>query len=461
MKRRLFHLSPSQGIALSFAVMIFAGAALLNLPYASRNGQSVGFLNALFTATSANCVTGLVVVDTASHWTPFGKGVILVLIQLGGLGFFSIFTSGLILFHRRVSLRNRMVIQASFNQENMGGMVRLVRDVVRVTLWAEGLGAVLLTLIFVLEGQTLGRAWILGCFHSISAFCNAGFDIIGAQSLAPYRNHWPLNLVIVGLIVAGGLGFPVWSELKNSRRRSGGHRLRFRWTHLSLHSKLALCMTGGLLILGTGLFLLLEWSNPETLGPVPWHEKILAALFQSATLRTCGFYTVPQAGLTDLSKVFSCLFMIIGGSPAGTAGGIKTVTVGVILVAMLSALRGRRDMTAFGRSLPLELLQKALTVTCTLLLVVFGATTILYFSERGIAFEHNALDLFFETSSAAGTVGISTGITPFLSPTGKVVVTLCMFLGRLSPITIVVALNMRLRKQEPLFHYPEERVIVG
>ncbi|MDL2225049.1 Trk family potassium uptake protein [Eubacteriales bacterium OttesenSCG-928-M02] len=460
--KRHVHLTPPQTITFSFAAMILVGAVLLNLPIASNDGQSIGFLNALFTATSANCVTGLVVVNTLAHWTWFGKIVILVLIQLGALGFVSILTASMVLLKRRISLRNRTVIQAAFNQESVGGMVRLVKGVFVITLSVEAIGAVLLAIAFYASGgMGFGQALGNGVFHSISAFCNAGFDIIGTESLTPYAGNLAVNLIIMALIIAGGLGFTVWGEVienfHNRKKRSIKSRLAF----LSLHAKIVLSVTAALIVLGAGLFLLLEWSNPATLGPMPPDKKILAALFQSVTLRTCGFNSISQAGLTDFSKIISGVLMFIGGSPAGTAGGIKTVTLGVILISMLSALRGKNRMEAFGRTLPLELLQKALTVTCTLLGVVLSAALVLHFTEGSSAFAPTTLDLLFESVSAAGTVGVSTGLTPYLSAVGKGVITLCMFLGRLSPVTVVVALNMKMRATDDNIGYPDEKVIIG
>jgi trk system potassium uptake protein TrkH len=461
-KKIRFHPTPPQVITLSFAAMILVGALLLNLPFASQSGESVGFLNALFTATSANCVTGLVVVNTLRQWTVFGKIVILALIQFGALGFITVVSLGMLLLHRRIPLRGRTVISASFNQDSAGGMARLVKNVVAITLCIETAGALLLAPAFYLAGgMTPWQALYNGAFHSVSAFCNAGFDNIGTSGLVPYRSNWAVNLIIMALIVAGGLGFTVWGELICMARNPQKRSFRTRAAHLSLHRKIALTVTGALIAAGLVVFLLLEWGNPETLGGLPPAQKALGALFQSVTLRTAGFNTLNQAGLSGLSKVASGVLMIIGGSPAGTAGGIKTVTLGVVFIAVLSALRGKPRMEAFGRTLPLELLQKALTVICTLLTVVVLATLALHFSERGSVFNHNALDLFFETASAVGTVGVSTGITPYLSQAGKAIVILCMFLGRLSPVTVVVALHLKMRAAGDSIAYPDERVIIG
>lgn len=461
--RRRWHPKPAQTISASFALMILVGALLLNLPIASRDGQSVGFLNALFTATSANCVTGLVVVDTASHWTAFGKVVILLLIQFGGLGLVSILTVSMVLLRRRVKLESRLAVQATFNQENLGGMVRLVRRVVQVTLLCEGLGAVLLTAGFALGSPRipLGRAVVLGIFQSISSFCNAGFDIIGPASLLPYQSNWFILLVVMGLIVGGGLGFTVWGELLETPRLKKNRRLSKRWAHLSLHSKIVLLITGVLLVGAMMLFLLFEWGNPGTLGPMSGGTKLLSAMFQSVTLRTCGYASIDQGKLTEASQLLSSLLMIVGGSPASTAGGIKTVTLGVIAIAMVSGLRGRETLSAMERRLPLDLLQKALTVTGALLFIVLTTTFILSFTERQIAMPHTLLDLFFEASSAAGTVGVSTGITPHLSTGGKVALTLCMYMGRLGPVTVAMALQVRQRRNTDTVSYPQERVIIG
>ncbi len=462
LKKRTFHLSASQTIMAGFACMILIGALLLNLPAASRSGESIGFINALFTATSANCVTGLIVVNTMAHWTMFGKVVILLLIQVGGLGFMTLITIAMVLIRRKISLRSRQTIQASFNQESIGGMVRLVRNVVLITLFFEIVGALLLALSFWISGSmSIPRALGQGIFHAISAFCNAGFDNIGPEGLMPYQRNIPINFIIMILIIAGGIGFTVWGEIARILRGRQKQSLRVRLRRLSLHSKIVLAATGILIAGGAIFFLIVEWSNPRTLGSMPIWEKIQASLFQSVTLRTAGFNTIPQDGLTEISQFFSCILMLIGGSPAGTAGGIKTVTVGVIIVSMISVIRGRNKVEAFGRSLPLDLLQKALSVVSIMLSVVFLSTVLLHFTELNNPYPHTFLDLLFETCSAAGTVGVTTGITPHLSDAGKIVLIICMYIGRLSPITVVVALNKKLRAGDDSIGLPSERVIIG
>jgi trk system potassium uptake protein TrkH len=445
-----------------FMFMIFTGALLLNLPIASKSGESIGFLDALFTATSANCVTGLVVVNTMEHWTWFGKIVILILIQFGGLGFITVTTVCLLLARRQITLRNRQAIQASFNQNDIGGMVKLVWNVVTITAAFELSGAALLAAAFYSgSSMTMWESMYQGFFHSVSAFCNAEFDNIGPNGLVAFQTNIPVNFVIMGLIIAGGLGFTVWSEVGRLIQNPQKKKLWLRIIHLSLHTKIVFVVTGILIFSGMALFLLLEWSNPETLGNLSALQKLQAALFQSVTLRTAGFNTIAQNGLTEASQVISCILMIIGGSSASTAGGMKTVTIGVIVFSMISVLKGRNNLEAFNRTLPLDMLQKALTVVTTMLIVVFVSTLLLHFTELNNAYPHTFLDLLFESCSAAGTVGVSTGITPHLSDAGKFVMIVCMYLGRLSPVTVVVALNTKLHASTDGKTFIKEKVIIG
>ncbi|MFC6315862.1 TrkH family potassium uptake protein [Lapidilactobacillus achengensis] len=458
--KKVQHLTATQLIALSFVGLILLGTLLLNLPIASKDQQSVGFLNALFTATSASCVTGLVVVNTLAHWTLFGQLVIISLIQLGALGFISIFSASLLLFNRRISLENRVVIKTAFGQDRIGGMGAFIKRVVQITLGIELSGAILLT-VFFHQAQSIswGKAAYQGVFHAISAFCNAGFDILGNSSLQPFQGNWPIILTVSALIVLGGLGFPVIIEFFKRLRSKRQWSVRRRLQMLSVHAKIVLVMTGGLLLVGTLVILGLEWQNPATLGPLSWGNKILNAFFQSVTLRTAGYFSIDQAGLTDLSKGISSMLMLVGGSPAGTAGGIKTVSIALILIAVHAAIKGRSQLVAFHRTLPLQLLQKALTVVSMFVLLVLGAVVILTFSEQNSGFSHNLLDLIFEVSSALGTVGLTTGITPHLSEIGKIVIALCMFIGRLSPITVMVALTRQMNQHD--VRYPSATVMIG
>ncbi|MDO4753931.1 MAG: potassium transporter TrkG [Bacillota bacterium] len=475
--KKSFHASPSQTIMAGFAFMILIGAFLLNLPVASQNGESVGFINALFTATSANCVTGLVVVPTATQWSLFGKIVILILIQLGGLGFMTVITLAMLFVRRKISLRSRKAIQASFNQDDIGGMIRLVKKVFKITLLFELIGAIFLAAFFYFQGMnhagtdipgisglqdmTVFKALWLGLFHSVSAFCNAGFDIIGDSSIVPFQSGIFLNIVLMILIVSGGLGFTVWEELLLLIRNPRRHALRIRLRRLSLHTKIVLIMTISLILIGWGMFLLFESSNPETLALMNHRDKGLAALFQSVTLRTAGFNSIPQENLTEMSKFVSSMLMLVGGSPVSTAGGMKTVSMGVILLSMYALLRNRSKIEALGRTLPLDVLQKALTVAATMSIVVFASVVLLYFTEGGRTGASSLIDLVYETCSAAGTVGVTVGVTSRLSVAGKIVIMICMYLGRLSPVTVMVALNRKINISKDAISMPEERVIIG
>lgn len=456
------HMSPSQILTIGFAAVILTGALLLHLPISSTSGELTPFLDCLFTSTSAVCVTGLVVVTTVAHWTIFGQAVILALIQIGGLGIMTMITLIMMAIGRRISLRDRLVIQASYNQEGISGMVKMVRRIVLTTVVVELIGAAILAVAFyVSRPMSIGWAIWSGIFHSISAFCNAGFDIVGPTNLVPYQTDVVVNITIILLIILGGIGFTVLAELAKVARNVERRSLRTRIRHLSLHSKIALSATGMLLLSGTVLFCLLEWNNPGTLGEMSPGNKVMAAAFQSTTLRTAGYNTIDQGALTEASQFISCLLMMVGGSPAGTAGGMKTVTFGVILVSMLSVFRGRDRLEAFNRTVPLDVLQKALSVALMIVSIIFVATILLCFTERGSEFEHSFLDLLFECSSATCTVGNSVGITPYLSNIGKIIIMCCMYLGRLGPVTVVVAINDRLRRNPRATAYPEERVIIG
>ncbi|NLL90952.1 MAG: Trk family potassium uptake protein [Ruminococcaceae bacterium] len=461
-RKRAFALDPTKTVILSFALMILIGALLLTLPISSKSKEFTPFIDALFTATSANCVTELVVVDTASHWSVFGQVVILMLIQFGGLGLMTLLTIGMVVLGKRISLKNRLVIQATFNQENIGGMVKLVNAVIIITFVFETVGAILLTAGFYLTGIPFGGALYRGIFQSVSSFCNAGFDILGSKSLIPYSSNIFILTVIMVLIVSGGLGFPVWSELLINRKKySGKTSIKKRLSGLSLHTKLTLTTTSVLILIGTLLFFVFEYDNPFTIGNDGIGQKWFSSLFQSVTLRTCGYASIDQGGLNETSKLLSCVLMYIGGSPSGTAGGIKTVTFALIIVSMISTLKGKNKTEVFRRSVKDGYLLRCLTVANTFLIVMLVSTYLLNAVERNNAFEHTLLDLLFEISSAMGTVGVTTGITPHLSNAGKLIVTSCMYIGRISPMALIIALNARYRSDFDTIRYPDEGLIIG
>lgn len=453
-------MTPSRIIALGFLAVIFSGALLLSLPVSHAPGSPVSPLDALFTATSAVCVTGLVTVTTATAWSLFGKVVILLLIQIGGLGLTTLFTLAVVQMGRRVTLKERLTLQATFNLSDLSGLVRLLLLVIRGTLAVEGVGAACLTGFFLGQGMPFAKAAFYGVFHAISAFCNAGFDLIGDMGFVPYSGMVFFNLVITTLIILGGVGFVVWGEFYGIARyrltKGAARRVR-----LSMHSKLVLVSTAALLFIGTGYFLANEYSNPGTLGPMPFGEKLLAAYFQSVTLRTAGFFTIPQGALEEGSKLFSSVLMLIGGSPGGTAGGMKTVTFAVLILSAWNTILGKSRVNLFGRTMGLGSLQKALTVALAMGFLWFCGSLALSFTETASAFNHTALDILFETASALGTVGVTTGITPYLSAAGKVILILCMYIGRIGPLTLVVSVSRRGDNAGERIRYPSEDVLIG
>lgn len=436
-------------VALGFLIIILTGAVLLTLPISARSGEPTDFLDALFTATSATCVTGLVTVGTATHWSGFGQAVILLLIQIGGLGFMSLASIASFLTRRTITLRERMVMSAGLNLTENAGIVRLTRRVLLGTLAFEGAGAVLLATRFV-PRVGLWKGIKMGVFHSVSAFCNAGFDLIGTPdnpfaSLTGYADDVLVNLTIMALIVIGGLGFFVWGDIWDKRR--------FR--RLRLHTKLVLITTSLLLCAGFVLTLLFEWHNPQTLGTMPVQDKVLAAAFQSVTLRTAGFNTIDQAALTGPSQAVACLLMMIGGSPGSTAGGIKTVTAAVLVLSAISALRGRTTVSAFGRTIVSRSIMNAVTMMIvggTLSLT--GACVISYVESAPFG------ACLFEAVSAFATVGLSMGLTPTLSAVSRLILILLMYLGRVGVLTLGVAVLMR-HREPPKMQYPDGDVMVG
>nr|WP_317359257.1 TrkH family potassium uptake protein [uncultured Tyzzerella sp.] len=461
-QKGLFKFGPPHIIVFSFFVVIMIGTFLLSLPISSQNGESVGFIDALFTATSAVCVTGLVVVNTYYHWSLFGKIIILCLIQIGGLGFMSLFTIILVVLGKKITLRGRILIQESFNLSTFKGMVMFLKKIIRVTFIIEGIGAVILSIRFIPEYGLIGGIF-KGIFHSISAFCNAGFDILGDSSLMPYSTDYVINITIMILIILGGLGFTVLIDIINyiKYKIDKARNKKVKLFVMTVHSKLTLTITGILILLGAILTFIIEFNNPQTLANLRLDEKILASTFQSVTLRTAGFDAIGQANLNYGSKFLAIILMAIGGSPGGTAGGIKTVTIGVLVLAVISVIKGKDCITAFKKTISVSTIQKALSVIMMMISLIFVATIILTMTEKGLGVEYEFIDLLYEVSSALGTVGLSTGITPSLSTLGKIIIILCMFIGRLGPITITLALSFRKLNKKNVIHYPEEKIIVG
>ena len=442
------NINPTQTIVLGFMSVIIIGSILLNLPIASADGVSVPFVDALFTASSAVAVTGLTVVDTGTHWSMFGQLTILLLIQIGGLGFMTMITMFAMIIGKRISLKERLLIQSSLNQNDLSGVVRLTKYIIIGTLAIEAVGAILLSLVFVPELGWAEGIWY-SIFHAVSAFCNAGFDIIGGgRSLMPYVQNPIVNFTIWTLIILGGLGFTVIIDMffyRNNIRK---------W---SLHTKLVLIISVLLLMIGFVLYLLLEWRNAATLGDLSVPGKFMAAFFQSVTPRTAGFNTIDTSALTDASKLLTMIFMFIGGSPASTAGGIKTVTFGIVLFTIISQIRGKYDTEVFHRRIPKDNINRALTIMFIALILIISITMILSIIESGNSF----MEIIFETTSAFGTVGLSLGITPSLSTFGKVLLSILMFMGRVGPFTVALALAKSTHKNQGKIRYPEDKVIIG
>lgn len=440
----------TQSIVLVFLLLIFLGGFLLNLPIASRSGHSIGYLDALFTATSATCVTGLVVVDTYIQFTPFGQLVIIFLIQIGGLGFMTMATLFSLLMRRVITLNERLLIRESLNFEDMQGIVRLAKHILIGTFAIEFVGALLLSLRFVPEFGIPSGIY-KAVFHSISAFCNAGFDIMGQKGefvgLTSYVSDPIVSLVIPMLIIVGGIGFAVWEDVF--------HQNKFK--KLRLHSKIAISMTLLFIIVGTIAFFILEHNNPETMQELSSFGKFLASFFQSVTTRTAGYNTISQTGMTEASKVITIILMFIGGAPGSTAGGVKVVTVGVLAFAAYAVVRGTNQVTMFKRRVSLNAVLRAMTIIMISLFVVTVGIIILSIVE-----EESFMDIVFEVVSAFGTVGLSLGITPNLTVVGKLTIMTVMFFGRVGVLSVALSLVMGMNSGTPdKIKYPEEKIMVG
>jgi trk system potassium uptake protein len=445
-------LTPARLSVAAFVVIILAGSVLLSLPIAST-GEPLGFSNSLFTSTSATCVTGLIVVDTGTQLSLFGQLVVLLLIQVGGLGIMTLSTAFLVATGRRLSLTGSAAVQTSISALGHQNLLSLIMDVIRFTFMLEGVGAIILTARFSID-HGVAKGIYLGVFHAVSAFCNAGFSPF-ADSLAAYRSDWIVNLVVAGLIIAGGIGFVVLAETRrnNPLRRKG-------WARLSLHTKLVLTTTTALIVGGMLLILFMEWGN--TLRELPWHERLLAAFFQSVTTRTAGFNTLPIGQIANETLFLMLVLMFIGASSGSCGGGIKTGTFATLIVWGLSRLRGHQRPHAFGRSISESSMSRAISIFIISGSVIIIATLLLLMTEIGgvshTASRGKSIEILFETVSAFGTVGLSTGVTGTLSTLGKLIITLVMFVGRLGPLVIAMAIS---RRKVSRYRYAEESILVG
>lgn len=441
-------LAPTQIIAIVFALIILIGALLLNLPVSARDGVSCGLLPAFFTATSATCVTGLVLFDTWSQWSGFGQTVILLLIEISGLGFMSAASLVVFLLRRKIGLKQRMIMAQALSMNDMAGVVRLQKWVLTGSLSVQGVGALVLFLRFWPEyGAAKAAAW--GVFHSVSAFCNAGFDIFGSiapgDSIITFNSDPVVCITLMLLVVIGGLGFFVWEEVATKRR----------WRQLSVYSRLVLLTSGTLILAGAVLFCLLEWNNPATLGAMSVPQKILNGFFQSVTVRTAGFDSIGQAGMTDAGKALSTVLMFIGGSSGSTAGGVKTVTMVVLLLFLGTRARGKKTVTVFRRTIPDDKVLDAMAIASIVIaLALFGGIFLCATSPIGFT------DALYESVSALATVGLTAGVTPNLSVASQLLIILYMYFGRVGVLTISLGFLMGDRADDR-FRYATTNLLIG
>ncbi len=455
--------TPSQTVIISFLMFVGLGTVLLMLPISNAKGEWTGIYDALFTAVSAVCVTGLVVVNTFEYWSLFGKIVLLILIQVGGLGFMTILTFIYISIGRKITLKERLIIQSTFNKSTIDGMIRLTLRAIRGTLLIELVAGIMLSIFFYYDRDinVMTSIWY-GTFHAVSAFCNAGFDILGDNSLMRYDTNLFTNIVFSTLIVLGGLGFVVWDDfivkvLKNKKKIT----MKKKYSSLTLHSKIVISTTFYLILSGVLFTFALEFNNSETIGNYSLYGKAITSFFQSITLRTAGFNTINLSALNDGTKFIYIIYMLIGGSPGGTAGGLKTVTFAVIVISVLSSNLGKEKAECFKREIPLSVLQKSLSILGMYTFTLVAGTVLLSVTEVETLNSFNFIDLLFETASALGTVGVTVGITSELTNIGKIIVSIIMFLGRLGPITIGVALTIKQSTKVNKLDFPEEEVLVG
>ncbi|MDR6881544.1 TrkH family potassium uptake protein [Bacillus sp. 3255] len=447
-KLSIWQMTPPQVLVLGFAAIILVGAGLLTLPVASATGRPIPFIDALFTATSATCVTGLVVVDTGSVYTIFGQIVIISLIQIGGLGFMTMATLLAFVFRKKITLKERLILQEALNQGSMEGIVRLIRRVLIYSLSIEAIAAVIFAIRWTFD-LGFSKALYFGIWHAISMFNNAGFDLFGTVdapfvSLTGYADDFVVNFVAMALIVLGGIGFVVMADVMDYNKTK----------KLSLHSKVVLSMTGLLIVAGALIIFIFEYTNNRTLGSLDLGGKILASFFQSVAPRTAGPNTVDIGALRQATQFFIVILMFIGASPGSTGGGIKTTTFTILISAIVTMIRGKEDIVIFRYRLAKDRILKAITLTMMALFLVIIITMLLSTTE-----DSQLLKILFEVTSAFGTVGLTMGLTPELTTFGKILISLTMFAGRLGPITLAYALQPKQEKE--LYRYPEGKITIG
>ena len=444
-------IKPAQVMVIGFGALILLGGFMLNLPIASKNGESIGFLNALFTSTSAVCVTGLVVVDTGTYWSEFGQFIIITLIQTGGLGFMTIATMFSLLTRKKINLRERLLIKESLNQGDLSGLVKLNRYIIMMTFVIEGIGALLLSIVYIPKLGLLRGIWY-SIFHSISAFCNAGFDLMGSisgeySSLTYFVDNSLINFAICGLIILGGIGFPVLLDIINNKK----------YSKLNVHSKIVINTSAILIAIGVFFIFIAEFNNSNTLGSLNMKEKLLSSIFQSVTLRTAGYNTIDLSLLGESTLFLMVILMLIGASPASTGGGLKTTTIATLFLTVKSFILGKEDIEVYQRRISDATVKKSLGIFFIGVFIVLFGTLMLTIVNP----EFTLLESVFEVISAYATVGLSIGGTPSLTVLGKVIIIMLMFLGRVGSLTIFVALLSKSTRTKSKIRYAEGKIIVG
>jgi len=443
------NLSPFKILAIGFATVILTGGILLSLPISSVSGQYTSLLDTIFTATSAVCVTGLVVLDTGTYWSVFGQWIILILIQIGGLGFMALSTIFALLLGKRISLRERLVMQEAYNTFSLQGVISHVRYMLFFTLAVQG-GAALILMTQFIPLYGIGTGIYYGIFHAISAFNNAGFDLLGNFTSVTVLNTNKVVLMTLGtLINIGGLGYLVWREIISSIRS------KKKLKNFSLHSKVVLTISLTLVLFGSLIFLIFEWNNPATMQGMRFSDKIVNSYFSATTPRTAGFNSISNSEMSPAGKLLTMAYMFIGGSPGSTAGGVKTTTLGIVIFTLISVLKGREDVEVYHKKLSQSTVYRAVAVFLLGISIVVMGVMVLSIAEVGATFEV----ILYEVLSAFGTVGLSQGITPSLTAVSKVTLTLIMYMGRVGPLTVMLALAGKQSKAN--VKYPEGKLLIG
>lgn len=442
-------LTPFKILAIGFASVIFTGATLLSMPFSSVSGQFTNFLDTLFTSTSAVCVTGLVTLDTGTYWTMTGKTIIMLLIEIGGLGFMALSTTFALILRKKITLRDRLVMQEAYNTFTLQGIINHVRYMLLFTVVVQMVAALILMTQFIpMVGISMGIYY--GIFHAISAFCNAGFDLLGGfTSVTVINDNKIVLLTLANLINIGGLGYLVWRELLGTLKN------KKKLKNLSLHSKVVITISLIFVIGGTLSFLIFEWNNPATMKDMTFGNKLVNSYFSATTPRTAGFNSISNSGMSPASKLITMVYMFIGGSPGGTAGGVKTTTFGIVIFTLIAVLKGRDDVEVYKRKLSQRTVYKAIAVFIMGLTIVSLGVMILSINEVGATFEQ----IVYEVLSAFGTVGLTMGITPSLAGVSKMTLIIIMFMGRVGPITVMLALSNHHEKAN--IKYPEGKLLIG